>query len=279
MIINHIRCKFIGQLHWLLLIWVIPATATTAGGNGLETGLEAYAEQDYEAAYRAFLPLAKDGDPELQNLVGYMLYYGKGVAAAAARAHYWFHEAAEQGQFEAQLNLGVLHTVGAEGVEQDYREAESWFNGLPPQQFLDRELDSTTEEESARVRILKQLQPVLKIDAEVEHRGKDTFLKFCAGCHGFDGFAAHPAAPSFSMGDRLNKDDQELLYSLLNGKYAMPAWKGKLPETALMDVIRYLRTMHLLTRYETLTRPAEIPEYFFYFNDGLGNQVILETKP
>jgi len=35
--------------------------------------------------------------------------------------------------------------------------------------------------------------------------GADVFLTFCAGCHGVDGFAAYPAAPSFSMGDRLHK--------------------------------------------------------------------------
>ncbi len=55
--------------------------------------------------------------------------------------------------------------------------------------------------------------------------GGRVFLTYCAGCHGFDGFADYPPAPSFSMGERLEKDDRMLLQSILNGKGGCPRGK------------------------------------------------------
>ena len=58
--------------------------------------------------------------------------------------------------------------------------------------------------------------------------GAKTFLTYCSGCHGQDGFAAYEHAPSFSMGERLQKDDRVLLQSVLNGKGKIPPWRDKL---------------------------------------------------
>ena len=35
--------------------------------------------------------------------------------------------------------------------------------------------------------------------------GSEVYLTFCAGCHGFDGIAAYPPAPSFALGERLHQ--------------------------------------------------------------------------
>ena len=77
-----------------------------------------------------------------------------------------------------------------------------------------------------------------------ETDGAAVFLKYCAGCHGFDGFAAYSAAPSFSMGDRLQKSDSDLLQSVMRGKGAMPSWEDKLPVPMLASAIQYLRLMN-----------------------------------
>ena len=74
--------------------------------------------------------------------------------------------------------------------------------------------------------------------------GANTFLTYCAGCHGQDGFAAYEHAPSFSMGERLQKDDRELLQSVLNGKNSMPPWRDMLSVEDLRNAIAYLRLMH-----------------------------------
>ena len=96
-------------------------------------------------------------------------------------------------------------------------------------------------------------------------QGETIFLKFCAGCHGFEGEANYEHAPSFSLGDRLQKDDRELLQSVLNGKNNMPPWRNKLPVHDLRNAIAYLRLMH--ERYEKgeAARQNELPDTYYLF--------------
>jgi len=96
--------------------------------------------------------------------------------------------------------------------------------------------------------------------------GADVFMRYCAGCHGFDGFAAYPYAPSFSMGQRLHKSDPELLRSVLSGRHAMPYWQNKLSIDMLQRAIAYLRIMD--QRYSSGLPPREqpLPELHYKFN-------------
>lgn len=96
--------------------------------------------------------------------------------------------------------------------------------------------------------------------------GSDVFLKYCAGCHGFDGFAEYEHAPSFSMGERLHKSDDELLQSILAGKHAMPYWQNKLSHDMFHRAIDYLRVM--AQRYSSGLPPRDepIPETHYKFN-------------
>ena len=73
--------------------------------------------------------------------------------------------------------------------------------------------------------------------------GRDVFLTYCSGCHGFDGQAFYPPAPSFAMGDRLIKSDLELMNSILRGRGAMPSWESKLPRLWLKEALAYIRFM------------------------------------
>jgi len=74
--------------------------------------------------------------------------------------------------------------------------------------------------------------------------GGRIFQMFCAGCHGPHGFATYEHAPSFSMGEHLQKDDRELLQSVLKGTGNMPPWEGKLSIQDLRNAIAYIRLMH-----------------------------------
>lgn len=96
-------------------------------------------------------------------------------------------------------------------------------------------------------------------------KGEDVYLRYCAGCHGFDGKAAYEYAPSFSLGDRLKKDDRELLQSVLNGKNNMPPWKDKLAVQDLRDAISYLRLMFERTEKGESPRQTDIPEVYYLF--------------
>lgn len=52
---------------------------------------------------------------------------GEGVPQDDAAAATWYRKAAEQGDGNAQFNLGVLYQAG-QGVPQGYVQAYTWFH-------------------------------------------------------------------------------------------------------------------------------------------------------
>ena len=59
---------------------------------------------------------------------------GRGVRQDDAQAVHWYRKAAEQGNVEAQHNLGAMYANG-QGVRQDHKIAKEWLgkacdNGL-----------------------------------------------------------------------------------------------------------------------------------------------------
>jgi mono/diheme cytochrome c family protein len=92
--------------------------------------------------------------------------------------------------------------------------------------------------------------------------GRHVFLTYCSGCHGFDGLAFYPAAPSFAMGDRLAKSDAELLRSIFRGRGAMPSWEDKLPEDWLKQSLAYIRHM---ARKGVSRATGNRPERYYIF--------------
>jgi len=95
--------------------------------------------------------------------------------------------------------------------------------------------------------------------------GADIFLTYCAGCHGFDGLAAYEPAPSFSMGERLEKDDRELLQSVLKGRNAMPPWENKLSLADIKRAIAYLRHMYQRRLTGKVPRSRPLPPNWYRF--------------
>ena len=51
---------------------------------------------------------------------------GEGVRQDKSEAVRWYRKAAEQGNANAQCNLGMAYQSG-EGVRQDYEEARKWY--------------------------------------------------------------------------------------------------------------------------------------------------------
>ena len=67
--------------------------------------VETLEREDYETAYKLFLPLAEQGDASAQCGLGEMYYGGEGVPQDYAEAIKLWKLAAEQGDEEAQYNL------------------------------------------------------------------------------------------------------------------------------------------------------------------------------
>jgi mono/diheme cytochrome c family protein len=78
--------------------------------------------------------------------------------------------------------------------------------------------------------------------------GAATYKAKCAMCHGADGLAATPMAKSmkilsFKAPAMVKTSEAQFIASTTNGKARMPAYKGKLTDAQIKDVIAYIRTL------------------------------------
>jgi mono/diheme cytochrome c family protein len=76
----------------------------------------------------------------------------------------------------------------------------------------------------------------------------ETFSTYCAVCHGDDGKAQTEKGKEKGARDFTNKkwqksvDDERLEKSIVNGKGKMPAFKGKLEDAQIKDLVKEVRS-------------------------------------
>ena len=71
--------------------------------------------------------------------------------------------------------------------------------------------------------------------------GEEVYSMFCGSCH--DVLPA-TMVPKFQQGDRLDKTDDELITTILEGKGMMPPWKiQNWTDEQLNEIICYLRSL------------------------------------
>jgi len=78
--------------------------------------------------------------------------------------------------------------------------------------------------------------------------GAATYKAKCAMCHGADGLAATPMAKnmkvlSFKAPEMVKASDAQFIASTENGKNKMPAYKGKLTDAQIKDVVAFIRSV------------------------------------
>ena len=83
--------------------------------------------KSFQRQRKLFSKAAEQGDADAQILLGITYYYGQGVTQDYAEAVKWYRKAAEQGNPYAQNHLGVMYERN-KGVPQDYIEAHKWYN-------------------------------------------------------------------------------------------------------------------------------------------------------
>jgi TPR repeat protein len=83
--------------------------------------------QDYKEAVKWLTKAAEQGNAEAQFNLGVMYAKGEGVPQDDKEAAKWYTKAAEQGDAEAQYNLGRRMYYEGKGVTQDYKEAAKWL--------------------------------------------------------------------------------------------------------------------------------------------------------
>jgi TPR repeat protein len=87
--------------------------------------VEGVARDDAQVA-AWFRKAAEQGDADAQNNLGWMYEQGRGVAPDDAQAAAWYRKVAEQGHADAQFNLGLMHWQG-KGVVRDEAQAAAWY--------------------------------------------------------------------------------------------------------------------------------------------------------
>ena len=93
---------------------------------GFDSGTRSFDRGNFVAAFKAWLPLAQDGDPAAQRNIAHLYRNGLGVAQDFERAFSWYHRAAELGLSRAQANLAEMYLRG-QGAPRDPLEAVRWF--------------------------------------------------------------------------------------------------------------------------------------------------------
>ncbi len=221
------------------------------------TGKELIAEQiaHPETTYEKFLPLAINGNAKIQNVLGYMYFYGEGVLQDYNQAHTWFHNAAEQDYLYAKKNLAIFHSGIIKDIPKKYinlEETNKWL--LLFEENTDKLVETGIKNQ---------------ISLEEKHEdvinGEQLFVQFCAGCHGFNGIAYYTVSPSFALGERLHKSDSELCNSITNGKNIMPSWKNKLSEKQILNIIAFIRTLPVKFQLGIIGNLRNKPGKYFRF--------------
>jgi uncharacterized protein len=96
---------------------VLLATGLAVGAeitfaSPFDDALSAYSRGDYETAMRLFRPLAEQGNADAQANLGFMYQNGQGVPQDDKRAIAWYRKAADQGNDYGQTNLGFMYESG-----------------------------------------------------------------------------------------------------------------------------------------------------------------------
>ena len=94
--------------------------------KNLENGLNALNKKNYATAHKLFLELAEQGNVDAQYNLGLMYGKGKGVKKDYREAIKWWVLAANQGNGKAQTNLGWMYEIGI-GVQKDAHKAAHWY--------------------------------------------------------------------------------------------------------------------------------------------------------
>src|SRR3954470_5221125 len=135
--------------------------ATPLATAGEEDARQYMQAGEYEKAIQELQPLADQGSPTAEYLLG-EIYFG-GHGGDLQQALKWMTASAEQGYAQAQARLGMIYATGR-GVPINNIEAYRWFalaaNGADPKAKL------KTISEANRGAIAKRLSPAERQQAE-----------------------------------------------------------------------------------------------------------------
>lgn len=167
------------QLHRVLLVAGAMTLAATPVLPDYYDGLVAYEGREFPAAVRELEPLALQGDPRAQNLLGLLYRDGNGVPQDFVRAHQWLNLAAAAGQADAATARDELALrMAPSQIAEAQRLAASWHTPSVAAPTA-APIASTTPEPVTIVR-------ERVVDASLLDRARVVDLQWQLAVHGFD---------------------------------------------------------------------------------------------
>ena len=106
--------------------FVLGGVSAQAASQDFIKGFKALQSGDYAAAFKVWLPLAKQGDVDAQYNLGLMYYEGDGVDQDDVQAFKYWRLAAIQEHQQAQYWLGIMYDFGL-GIDQNNINAYLWY--------------------------------------------------------------------------------------------------------------------------------------------------------
>lgn len=114
---------------------LVPLAFSMLFSSGVAVATELTSAQ-YKAVIAVLTPLAQQGDSEAQYNLGVMYDEGLGVPENNMTAAIWYTLSAEQGDADAQYNLAHMF-VNGEGVQQNNKTAYMWARLAAAQESAD----------------------------------------------------------------------------------------------------------------------------------------------
>lgn len=123
-------------MKYIPLICLLLLVTSKAFAGTFEDGVLAYNHYNFALALKLLKPLADQGIPQAQELIGDMYYHGAGVKQSQREADRWYKASsegyqkdAEHGDANAQVKLGILYEQwNVPGLVHSYSNAMKWFS-------------------------------------------------------------------------------------------------------------------------------------------------------
>jgi TPR repeat protein len=112
---------------FLFAVFLIVTCTTGAAAGPYEDATSALQRENYALAARLFRPLAEQGNVDAQFNLGLLYGVGQGVPQDYQESVKWYRLAAKQGNAGAQGQLAVRYANG-QGVPKDFIRAHMWSN-------------------------------------------------------------------------------------------------------------------------------------------------------
>jgi TPR repeat protein len=112
----------------LRLLWAIAVISFAVPANAeIEAGRDLMDAGKFEEAMKEFLPAARSGNADAEELIGVMYAMGLGVERDDARAFEWYLRSAMKGHPGAQSGVGWYYEVGRGMEAPDLVRAYMWY--------------------------------------------------------------------------------------------------------------------------------------------------------